>query len=732
MMKHIIVIIASFISFQGFTQGLWQKKIDDAQKVLCKKDSVNGQIVTISSNAEVNLVATRFVINKVDDWQKFVDNEKGITGNEKVRLLRSLLNHLNSYNGYAKTRGKNKEFSAGLAQDLFGNFNRVIAAQTGKMTLMEAIEPLGFLASRIIVDDEFAKPLKDYTEAKEAAIIKDCVANPDKILSILTLYPNIKAADSLIEIAAYHNQDKLYDYAQSKRSPLYNKIKNHKNGLVQTLFNMAQMETGRSLTPFLDAISRKEVSIDTINKLQNNPVAYYRLLVKTRIGYTKRLANGETILAINNFNAKIKEKALDFVKDINEAHTKPDVIRFAPLNPLNAQELYYMAVYGIDELFTSSFNRGVFQQMINKLSGITTSQLLQQVHSDYFRKFIKISAGYNKLSTFLKLMPDTSARVLMDNFISDLVKNDDITDIEDAVDVADAYVGIGANADLKNVSDQILQKVKAYQSQYKGEGNNKGETVYRLFDLIFKSYKDTTVNLSAQLGIPSITKVDYAALAKEKAQTVVKLYFYGDEDKDGQISYLSFMNLFGDKTKWKIESNAWFTNIKSIKGKPIQIFANKALYDVTKKTDPDDTAKVKMNAYMLTQNLKPTFVMHRGHSYHVPITLRYMEEFDTTAKLIVLGSCGGYQNLQKVLEICPDAHIVSSKQTGTFTVNDPMMRLLLTDINDGKSITWPEIWPRIKISVGGGAPGEMFTEYIPPHQNLGMIFIKAYKKQMQL
>ncbi len=731
-MKYIIVTIAILTSFQGFAQGLWQKRIDDAQKVLCKKDSINGQIVTISSNQEVNLVATRFVINKVDEWQKQVETDKTISSNDKVKLLRVLLNQVNSYNKYAKARGKNKEFSAGLAQDLFGNFNRVINAYTGKTSLVEAIEPLDFLSSRIIVNDEFAMQLKDYPEAKEMTIIKDCAAHPDKIMGILTTYPFVKAADSLIQIAAYHNQDKLYDYAQSKSGPLYSKIKNHKNALVQTLFNMAQMETGRSLTPFLDAISRKEVSIDTINKLQGNAVAYYRLLVKTRIGYTKRLANGETILAINNFNEKIKEKALDFVKDINEAHTKPDAVRFAPLNPLNAQELYYMAVYGIDELFTSSFNRGVFQQMINKLNGINTSQLLQQVQSDYFRKFIKISAGYNKLSIFLKLMPDTSARVLMDNFISDLVKSDDITDIEDAVDVADAYVGIGANADLKNVSEQILQKVKTYQTQYKGEGNNKGETIYRLFDLIFKSYKDTTVNLSAQLGIPSITKVDYAALAKEKEQTVVKLYFYGDEDKDGQISYLSFMNLFGDKTKWKVESNAWFTIIKSIKGKPIQILANKALYDVTKKTDPDDTAKVKMNAYMVSQNLKPTFVMHRGHSYHVPITLRYMEEFDTSAKLIVLGSCGGYQNLNKILEICPDAHIVSSKQTGTFTVNDPMMRLLLADINDGKSITWPEIWPRIKTAVGGGSPGEMFTEYIPPHQNLGMIFIKAYKKQMQL
>ncbi len=730
-MKHLrLFFLFLTIPFSITAQELWQKKIDAEQKVLCKKDSNNNCSINISSNTEVNLIVTSFVMDKVDEIQKNLTNNKLLSNNDRVKYLRMLLSMVYSYNNAARTRNRNKDFNANIAKELFSNFDKIIEAVSNKNNLSTIIAPLGYYSGKLILETEFIQSANGYSDAKELVLLKDCTIHPDKILNILNSNPNFKYTDSLIVVAAYRNQDKIYDYAQCTKCPIYNKIKNHTNPLVQTLFKMAQMESGRALTPFLDAISRNEITMDSINKIQSNPFQYYKLLVNTRIQYVKRLNNEETVLAINNFKGKIKETALDFVKEINEAHTKPDNVRFAPLAPLNSQELYYMAVYGIDELFTSSFNRGVYAQLITKLNGISTDKLLNQVQNDYFRKFIKISANYNKLSVFLKLMPDSSGRVLMNNFISGLVNNDNVQDVEDAVDVADAYVGIGATPELKSISTQILNKVNEYKIQYKNEESLKGESIYRLFDIIFKSYGDTTIDLSTQLGLPPINIVPYSILTP-KDKTIVKLYFYGDEDKDGQMSFANFMGLFGDKSKWKVEGNANYVMIKSMKGKAIEIYANRPLYDYSKKTDPDDSAKVAMCNYMEKQGLQPTFVMHRGHSYHVPITLKYMEQYDTAAKLIVLGSCGGYQNLQKVLEICPDAHIVSSKQTGTMYVNDPMLREMFTDIGLGKNIVWPEIWPRIRATIQKDKL-EMFEEYIPPNKNLGMIFIKAYKKEMKL
>lgn len=736
-MKKFLPLLASICCIwpTAKAQELWSRKIDDAQQALCKKDSAGKCLVRVSNNNEVNLVVTSYLVHYTDGLQTRLLGDKTLSNNDKSKYLRILLGYLNEFSFYARNGRRNPDFSPALAQDLITVFEQVVKADREKTSLAAVTEPLSYLATRVVVENEFSKSITGYTEAKRQLVLKDCDVHHGKILEILSNYPSMDFADSMLVVAAYHDQDKLYNYCQNTRGVLFPKLKNHTNGLVNTLFRMAQMESGRSLTPFLDLISRGGITIDSINRIQNDDARYFKLLTDTRILYAARIANLDTPIAYNNFNFKLKEKALAIVKKINDAHDKPDAIRFQPINPLGPQELYYIAVLGIDELYTSSFTRGVFQQLMDKQQrlGKQTDQLLASVRFDYFRKFIKISAGYNKLSSFLKMMPDSNARRTMNAFISGLVSNDHIEDIEDAVDVADAFAGIGTNPDLKLVAEQILQKVKDYFQKYQSAGSEKGSAIYRLLDLIFNSYRDTGIDLSAKLGIPPITRVDYKQLvADSTGRTIVKLYFYGDEDRDGQISYDNFKRLFTDKTQWKTEENPFYISIKSLKGKPIWIFANKALYDPTKQSDPDDTAKQKMSLFMEKTGLKPTFVMHRGHSYHVPTTLKFINDFDTSAKLIVLGSCGGYQNLDNVLRICPDAHIVSSKQTGTFTVNDPMLRVLFSEIGLGKNIVWPDVWPKIRNAVGGGKPGEMFQEYIPPHQNLGMIFIKAYKKQMNI
>ncbi len=732
-MKHLsILLIALSLQCSINAQALWNKQIDEAQKVLCKKDVNNSCITTVSNNVDINLIATNQLIKRVDYWQKYITDEKTFKDNDKSKFLRILLKYVSTFNTETRKKIKTKGYNANLSKELFDDFGKTIDAHLQKISLSNVIANKGVLASKIIANNEYANQMKEYAQGVEDVLVKECIVNPETILGILNKKPTLAMADSLVVIAANYNQDKLYDYAQCNKCPVQEIIKRSPNELVKTLYQMAQMETGRSLTPFLDAISRNEITIDSINKIQGNLHQYYKLLVDTRKRYQQRLQNGENVIAKNNFNKKIEETALIFVKEINELHTKPDNIRFEIINKLNAEELYYTAVFGIDELFTSSFNNGVFKQLVGKLNGLTTDKLLANLGYDNFRKFIKISSGYNKLSQFLKLMPDSSAKVLMTNFVSNLADNESFNNIEDAVDVADAYSGIGNNKDLAAVSDLIVAKTKEFEDLYAYEGNKKGETIYKLLNLIFRSYKDTSIDVSTQLNIAPITKVNYKDLADAKSKVVVKLYFYGDEDKDGQYSYQNFMSIFGDRTKWTVTPNKKlkpdFVEINSVKGNPIQIFANYPYYDDTKKTDPDDTAKLRMSEYMASKTIVPTFVMHRGHSYHVPITLKYMEAYDTAAKLIVLGSCGGYQNLQRVLDICPEAHIVSSKQTGTMHVNDPMLKVLFGTLSTGKDIVWPSMWPVLRTKIAGDKI-DLFEEYISPNKNLGMIFYKAYKKQ---
>ncbi len=55
------------------------------------------------------------------------------------------------------------------------------------------------------------------------------------------------------------------------------------------------------------------------------------------------------------------------------------------------------------------------------------------------------------------------------------------------------------------------------------------------------------------------------------AVVVQQVFFYGDED--GKTSFPGFVNSF-NKAEWKITRQKEWVEIKSIKGKPVWIFAN--------------------------------------------------------------------------------------------------------------------------------------------------------------
>jgi hypothetical protein len=97
-------------------------------------------------------------------------------------------------------------------------------------------------------------------------------------------------------------------------------------------------------------------------------------------------------------------------------------------------------------------------------------------------------------------------------------------------------------------------------------------------------------------------------------------------------------------------------------------------------------------------------------------------------KIVVLGSCGGYHNLSIILSNAPEAQIISTKQTGAMAVNDPILKAIENDINAGLDVNWVNIWKRLSVEFKGKPSEALFKDYVPPHKNLGAIFIKAYRR----
>jgi hypothetical protein len=102
----------------------------------------------------------------------------------------------------------------------------------------------------------------------------------------------------------------------------------------------------------------------------------------------------------------------------------------------------------------------------------------------------------------------------------------------------------------------------------------------------------------------------------------------------------------------------------------------------------------------------------------------------SSAKLVLLGSCGGYQSLNEVLEIAPGAHIISSKQIGTGIINQGLINVISEELRLGKNLKWPALWNSLAIRFSGTSK-EKFDDYVPPYKNLGAIFITAFNTYMQ-
>jgi hypothetical protein len=672
----------------------------------------------LSDNEAINNHVEDVLVREIDEMQQQIELDSTINGQVKVKSLKSIETMLRGYN----LNKNKKDYPVSMAPAMLEAFKQALMLDRKGESIEPVIAENDYGIGKILIEcfmypteNEGIKPSKVLLTKKYLEL------HPDEILPELNKNPNFPLADQFIQIAAHRDIRKLYDYAAA-RNALGSKIRNHSDSLVRMIATIASSKSGQLYFPFLDNLMKKNITLQQIDSVKDNDLAYYRLLVKTRIDYARRLLPPyrDSVMGMRALTDRMSTKAKQyFIREINALHSEPDKKRFERIESLTPQELYYLIVLGEDEIYTSSY-LGVYKRMWERMGSPRADSLFLSVNGDYFRKFIKMAAGYNTLNDFLAKMDTVNAITTMKAFVIRLESTDGL---EEAVDVADSYSSImDKNPQL---AKYILGEVKWNMERNVASSNKRGMVIYNLLKILFES-ADTTnkIDLTQQLGIPSIYGQDYNSLTDDSGRVVQQVFFYGDEDKDGQYSYINFMKMFKNKAEWKIEENEEWASIISLKGKPVWIFANKPLLG---DNDPDAKAQAKLNAYMESQKLKPSVVIHRGHSYHLQYTLKQLAP---TAKIVVLGSCGGYNNLNEVLTVCEDAHIISSKQVGTKTVNEPILQAINTNLLAGKNIDWITTWNELSAQFKDAAAKEKFDDYIPPYKNLGAIFIKSYRKAM--
>jgi hypothetical protein len=704
---------------------LFHDRIDNEQSLLDKEDGKIDGMIRVAANEAVNLQVTDALLRRLNEYQYSVEtNDSIVSNNEKIRQL----NFIEVFSRNFRISWRQKKVDPSLAPLLVDVFYQAWIANRQGASILPFIASMSYEAG-VVLTEVFPQNI-GYKESRNLLFIKYCHLHPEKILTLIGPYSNEAFADSLIVVACKNDPEQLYNYANSTKSLEGKLIQRNTNPLVKTIVQLSKLDNALLYYPFLDNLLTNRITVGAIKKIigdgemKMDSIGYFKLLVKTEKEYYYRLGvMKDTPIAMfgeNGLRKMLQRKAIKhFITPINNLHEQNNLnIRMRAIDPLSAEELYYVIVMGENDIYTSSYKHSftrLLQRMGTRPRG---DSLLLNVNMDFFKKFIKMAANFNQLDTFLKTMPVNNSATLMKAFVANL---DDGNNLEDAVDVADSYSSITDTLLLQN----ILKNVMANEQKRINQNNIKGKTIYGLLKTIFFSANNNSIDLTSQIGIPSIYSLDYKYIADDSSRVIEQVFFYGDED--GKMYFPQFINSFSPK-EWKINYQKEWVEIKSLTGKKVWIYANLPLNN---DQNLDDTAQIHLAKYLAKNDLEPSVVVHRGHSYWLPRTLDRMVG---GAKIIVLGSCGGYKNLNQIISTSPDAHIISTKEIGKGDINRPILNYLNQSIASGKKLVWKDMWASLtKLFYSDNNKGmrESWDDYIPPYKNLGAIFIKAYNKKME-
>ena len=697
---------------------------DDIRKEQINCDKLDGKedgILKLSTNEEYNAAVTNALFKKPNELRFWIEKNDQLlpTNNDKVRYLKYVAALLVNY----RIALRDKEMLPVDLAVLLNEFENVLKAKVLNKTILPFIEKSSYSVAKILTET-LTEGTAEAGSAKSIVYLKYLDLYPDKILQTLGLYASEPYADSLIVVACKRNPVKFYSFAQSKNSTIGKLIFASNNEMVVQVAALSQTQNALFYFPFLDNILSKKQSIADIKKFVGNgestmdTIGYFKLLVNTATEYYYRInIHKDTAIAYIGANGlldMLRYKAKQhFVNYINELHDQSNLaVRMKAIQPLAPKDLYYMMVMCDDIIYTSSykhsFNR-MLQLMGTKPRG---DSLLLSVNMDHFRKFIKMAANYNRLDTFLKTMPGNRPTLVMKQFVNGLEKSG----LEDAVDVADAYSSIVDKKLLQNILQTVDENIVIAEAKEE----KKGKVIYGLLSSIFLSANDTSkIDLAAKIGIPPIFEMPIKSMQNDKGNIIEQVFFYGD--KDGKAFYPSFRNSLS-ASEWKVTEKKEWIEAVSTKGNII-LYANKPLDN---ETNLDDTAQVHLGKYLFDNGLTPTLVVHRGHSYWLE---RTMDRMAGEGKIIILGSCGGFQNLNKILVINPEAHIVSTKEIGAGDINGPVLTYINEIYRTGANLNWRKMWTTLAKNFSVNPKKEVrdsWENYVPPYKNLGAIFLKAY------
>ena len=307
----------------------------------------------------------------------------------------------------------------------------------------------------------------------------------------------------------------------------------------------------------------------------------------------------------------------------------------------------------------------------------------------HLRKFMATAAVHRRLDSFLAAFPNQLPRAFAK-----------IESLEDAVAAAEIIGGTSVASALAAMKTAIGAHPEA--PLY-------GLLAARLADRIDGTW-DVAERFKPYFRAPRALSIPPLFAAKN---TCIERYFFYDDD-DGEESYDAFKNIYGRDPAWRFENKGAYVTVtgKGASGRRIEIYAN-----VPSAAGRQD----EISRILADRGVEPAVVVHRGHSFHLDKSLRYLT---ASAKLVFLGSCRGMDRVETVIETAGSAQMIATRAVGTSSINDPLLKAINDQLLGGAAeLNWPVFWSAQESKLGRNA---QFQDYVPPHKNATAIFLSAY------
>ncbi len=543
------------------------------------------------------------------------------------------------------------------------------------------------------IETNYAEDVLKYAATKE----------PDELFKKVEDYRNKRYSKEVLELCAVTAPISLKRYLYNPEHPVNYILGYSTNPIVKKILDI-NPSLGYHSKPLalLDDIMNGRTDVKQAIEISTDATKLFRASVK--------IISRQQYLGKYSLDRELRDYSLRFIREINDKIASGAPQPYYSVEGFSSAELYFLMLYGRDEVFTSTFT-GLFSRFIQKLPENDGGVFLKSISNNRFRDFISLCAGFGMLDNFLQKFSSQERENLLGAYVSRLETEQD--NILEIVLIAEAISSIN-NTQLLFF---LQKKIKTEYERVQAEQNAIGISLYGVLSSVISGNARTETKwyktIAQQFETTPVSQLSVSSLFNQQV-CFEQMYFYNDDD--GRSSFINFINTYKSQLNWGIEDRSSYVRVYSLQGMRVEIFANKP--------DFEENGISAINAYFKEKNLTPTIIVHRGHSFHTETTL---QKVPSSAKLVFVGSCGGFYKISIALENAPDAHIISTKQVGTKTVNDAIILALNENIRIGKDIVWNEFWNKMRERLGNN---QYFIDYIPPNKNLESIFIRAYYKML--